>query len=389
MISGRDILHFSLDDYWSSVPHSRHHLTEQFLRNGNRVFWINTFGMRMPSLTKKGNARKIVNKLKSFLKYIRQIDDNFWVCSPIALPLHGSATLAGINDHFLSMQIRCLLKTFRVRNPIIFVTSPMFPHIIEEIQHDKVIYYYSDKYVAYREIKHKEKIIQLDKMTASLADYIFCASTEIYDEVAQNKSNAYYLPHAVDFARFNGVLQADTSIPADMKNIKKPIIGYFGSLTDSNDIELIKFLAAMRPDYSFVLIGKHSVEYEELAGIANIYLLGKKDYREIPLYGKYFDICFMAWKMTEWIKKCSPLKTKEYLALGKPVVAMPIDELVSVYRDVVAVAYDREDFLKKIDFCLKNDSPQKREQRIDFVRSDTWENRFMQMINVIEGNRTS
>ncbi len=169
-----------------------------------------------------------------------------------------------------------------------------------------------------------------------------------------------------------------------MKEIKKPIIGYFGSLTDSNDINLVRYIAEQRPDYSIVLIGSYSPEYKELSRIPNIHLLGRKDYRDIPLYGKYFDVCFMAWKMTEWIKNCSPLKTKEYLALGKPVVSVAIDELIREYADVVTVAYDRDDFLRKIDYSLNNDSLQKRKRRIDFVKNDTWENRFRQMVEIIE-----
>lgn len=384
MIRGRDILHLSLDDYWTGIPHSRHHLTDQFLKNGNRIFWVNSFGMRMPKLAKKGSVTKIANKLKSFLKYARKVDENFWVLSPLALPLQGSRTLSSMNDEFLLWQLQLLIRIYRIRNPVLFVTSPMFPGVIRRLCKDLVVYYYSDKYVSYREIVHTEQIKQLDAMTVSLADYIFCASKDIYQEVSKNSPNVFYLPHAVDFTHFNGILHVNTDVPKDMKDIKRPVIGYFGSLTDSNDIGLIRYIAEKRPHYSIVLIGRPSPVYEELSEIPNIHLLGRKDYRDIPLYGKYFDVCFMAWKMTEWIKNCSPLKTREYLAMGKPVVAVPIDELVAVYGDIIAVGRDRDDFLQKIDQSLRNDSAEKRDQRINFIRNDTWENRFRQMVEIME-----
>jgi len=385
MISQRDIIHFSLNDYWIRVEgQARYSLINQFLKNNNRVFWINSFGMRMPSFKKKGNIKKFYNKAKSYLKLIRKVRDGFWVYSPIAAPLFGSKKLKKVNDYFLLLQIKFVVKVFNVKNPILFVTSPMFPHVINNIDKDIVIYYYSDKYTSYREITHREKINQLDDMTLSLADYTFCCSKEILKEVSIKNNNVFYLPHAVDFNYFNGFLSKETILPEDMKGIKKPIIGYFGSLTDSNDLDLIKYLANNRPNYSFVLIGQPSIEYNELKCIANIYLLGKKDYKEIPLYGKYFDVCFMAWKMTEWIKQCSPVKTMEYLALGKPVVAIPIDELVNEYKDVVEIANGKEDFLKKIDESLENDSQEKRMLRSEFVRNETWENRFMKMVDVIK-----
>lgn len=384
MIKNRDIIHFSLDDYWISDPHSRHHLINQFHKNNNRIFWINSFGMRVPKISKRGGLRKISRKLLSFLKFIKRVHSNFLVLSPIAVPIFGSGKVSEINESFLLLQIKRLIKRYRIRKPILFVSSPMFPKVIREIKKDSVIYYYSDSYVHYREIRQKEKIADLDNMTLDLADYVFCASKAIFNQVSKKAKDVFYLPHAVDFDHFNGILEIASDMPWDMKNIKRPIVGYFGSLTDSNDIDLIHYFAVNRPQYSIVLIGRPSHEYEQLGRLPNVYLLGKKKYQELPLYGQYFDVCFMAWKMTEWIKNCSPLKTMEYLALGKPVVAIPIDELLHTYEGVVTIAYGKEDFLKKIDWSLENDSFEKRERRIKFVKYQTWEKRFAEMVDIIE-----
>jgi glycosyltransferase involved in cell wall biosynthesis len=384
MISGRDVIHFSLDDYWRSDPHSRHHLTREFLKYGNRVIWVNSFGMRIPDLRKRGNFKRIGGKLRSYLRFLRRIERRFWVFSPIAVPVLKTKAVRAINDWFLLLQIRLMMCLLRVRSPILFVTSPMFPNVIRRIRKDLVIYYYSDKYVSYREIREKAEVMELDSMTLDLADYVFCASWEIYKDVPKGNDKVFYLPHAVDFEHFNEVIESETMVAEDMKDMKRPIIGYFGSLTDSNDIELIRYLANERPEYSIVLIGEVSAEYRELSKLRNVYLLGRKSYDEVPVYGKYFDVCFMAWKMTEWIRNCSPVKTMEYLALGKPVVAGRIKELERVYGDVIAIADGREDFVDLIDENIRSDSDEKRAERMNFVRKETWEKRFHEMIEIIE-----
>jgi hypothetical protein len=51
----------------------------------------------------------------------------------------------------------------------------------------------------------------------------------------------------------------------------------------------------------------------------------------------------MPWLDNEWIRFANPIKLKEYLALGLPVVSTDYPE-VEAYRDRVHVAADRDAF---------------------------------------------
>jgi glycosyltransferase involved in cell wall biosynthesis len=63
----------------------------------------------------------------------------------------------------------------------------------------------------------------------------------------------------------------------------------------------------------------------------------------------------MAWQQNDWIAGCNPVKLKEYLALGKPVVSTPFSEL-EPYLDLVEVAADTESFALAVRKALKNNS---------------------------------
>lgn len=380
MLRDRDVIHLSLDNYWNGDPRSRFHLTALFWEHGNRVFWINTFGMRIPKLSKQGTLSKILGKLWSYRRTLQRVKEGFWVFTPVAVPIGRSELLGRLHDLFLLFQLRLLMLCFHIRRPIVFATTPMYGRIIGRLRGKPTIYYYSDDYAAYREIKHKRKIEQLDMLTLAAADHVFCASLAITERVSKRGRQAHYLPHGVNFKLFNGALTTERAKPWDLAGIPKPIIGYFGSLTDSNDIELIEYLALSRPNYSIVLIGSATSDYDRLKTIPNIYLLGQKRHAEVPYYGKHFDVCFMGWKNTEWIERCSPLKTMEYLALGKPVVSLPIRELTSAYQDVVEVASNKQEFVKLVDYSLRSDSLERRTERVEFVRHQTWEDRFNWMI---------
>ncbi len=90
-------------------------------------------------------------------------------------------------------------------------------------------------------------------------------------------------------------------------------------------------------------------------------MLGKKPYEKIPHYGKCFDVAIMPWRQNRWIELCNPIKLKEYLALGKPVVSTSFPELQN-YLDVTYTAKTPEEFVR----CIKKALA----EEISLARSD-------------------
>jgi glycosyltransferase involved in cell wall biosynthesis len=54
-------------------------------------------------------------------------------------------------------------------------------------------------------------------------------------------------------------------------------------------------------------------------------------------------VLIMPWNQSEWIRACNPVKMKEYLAVGRPVVSTWFPE-VEHYTDHIAVAIGAEAF---------------------------------------------
>jgi len=92
----------------------------------------------------------------------------------------------------------------------------------------------------------------------------------------------------------------------------------------------------------------------------------------------------MFWKQNEWIEYSNPVKTMEYLAMGKPVITVPFYEMSKRYDGIIAMARTPEEFLKKIEEEIAKDSPEKQKARIDFVQGETWEARAEYISNLIE-----
>jgi glycosyltransferase involved in cell wall biosynthesis len=130
---------------------------------------------------------------------------------------------------------------------------------------------------------------------------------------------------------------------------------------------------------TFVLIGTASVDCSGIAQ-ANVHLLGQRPYEQIPAYGHCFDVAIMPWRQNRWIDACNPVKLKEYLALGKPIVSTPFAEL-DHYDDLVYRAHTAQEFADMIRRAIAEDCPEKRARRRERVRTATWDRKAEAVMN--------
>jgi glycosyltransferase involved in cell wall biosynthesis len=78
----------------------------------------------------------------------------------------------------------------------------------------------------------------------------------------------------------------------------------------------------------------------------------------------------MPWNRSDWIKACNPIKLKEYLAVGRPVVSTSYDELMRTWTEFVSVADGAEAFTEAIRQALAN--PGDADRRRERVQRETW-----------------
>lgn len=374
------IVCFAGDNYWFSNPHSRYHLMRALHRRGHKILWVNSIGMNMPKVARSGLGTRILLKLRSWARWLGEAEQDFHVLTPIALPLFGNKFLEGFNNRWMGLQVKLACRRLGITKPVVFASIPSFAGVVESLEHTGLIYYYSDKYDSYRDISARASISAMDRQLFEGADCVFCAAEKVFQNLTGQRPHVYFLPHAVDFRHFNDGLRSDEPVPADLANIPKPIIGYFGSVTSSNDQDMVRVAAEKAPDLHFVFIGRVLGDFSGLASLANVHFLGFKSYAELPSYGKHFDVAFMAWKMTEWIRHSNPLKTKEYLSMGLPVVSVRIEQLEKDFAEFVNFADDGEEFLEAVRLALATDTPERRCARIAAVQGESWDAKAEEMM---------
>lgn len=377
ILHGRDIVCFSHD--WTGDPLSKTHLM-RVLSKDNRILWINAIANRMPTTSSKDLSR-IFKKLKAFTEPIREVEKNIFVLNPLAIPAYGNETVRNFNQRFLLSQVKKAMRKLQFKNPLNIVFNPAAGLLAGKLGETELIYYCVDEYTAFTGASKGLKEIEEDLFKKS--DLVIVSAEKLFESKEKFNKNTYIIRHGVDFWHFRKALSDETEIPAELRVLPHPMIGFHGLLADWVDFELIKKTAEHFKNGSVVLIGKTTVDAEKkikiLDGIPNVHFLGRKPYAELPAYCKGFDVALNPFAINELTLAANPLKVREYLAAGLPVVSTDIPEVRSLENCLVGE--DHADFISKIEEALVY--PKTREEISDSISEESWDSKIDELRRIM------
>ncbi len=199
------------------------------------------------------------------------------------------------------------------------------------------------------------KLLDLEQELIDKANLVFTGGTSLFEAKKDRHPDVYCFPSSVDRAHFAKARAAQFD-PADQENLPLPRLGFYGVIDERFDTALLDQVAAMRPDWSLVMVGPVvKISEDDLPKRPNIHYLGGKTYGELPAYLSGWDVALMPFAMNESTQFISPTKTPEYLAGGKPVVSTPVKDVVRHYGHLegVKIAATAEEFVAACEAALK------------------------------------
>jgi glycosyltransferase involved in cell wall biosynthesis len=386
MLVNRSIICFGGEDWWYHHPHSKAHLMRKFARAGNKVIFVNSISMGLPSLGHKDLLPRIKRKLGSYSKLARQTDEGITVVSPASLPFFGTAAARSINRRLIGSQIKRLARSRGLTKPILWIAIPTAVDMIGTFDESAVVYHVSDKYDA-NTMDHATDpalITTLHERAIDAADLIFYSGRKLFVEATRGWERSHLLEQGVDYEHWRQVGEGTIDVAPEIAKIPHPRLGYFGAIEPwLVDQELIKRAARERPEWQWVFIGNKSrgLEIEDLP---NTHFLPPVGYADLPAYASGFDVCVLPWETEQsFTSYGSAIKVREYLATGKPVVISPLPEYEPM-RDVLRIARTRDDFLRLVEEALHDNDPAAAAARQAAVASGTWDARAEWVSGLIE-----
>jgi len=375
-------------DWFRPSVTSTRQIIFHFLREEYSVLWVNPVAFKSPAVnsdSKKSMKKKIINKLMTHLRLFKKADKNLYVLVPFYIPVF-SPFYEKLNAKLIKFQVRVASMFLGImwRDTILWISGNFTLSPLLEYNFKKKVYQAADLISDFRTndksllSRLREKEIHLSRNV----NYLFASSPNIKKKLEQlSESEVHLLTHGVDYKHFVSKHELHPFIT----NIRKkglPIAGYFGTLSDANDKAVFKKLS--ENGFSVVIIGKVLGDYSELEGNPNIHFAGPVDFKSLPSYAQGFDVCLLNWVMADWIKNSFPVKTLEYLAMGKPVISCRIPVVEELFSDLVYFADTPDEFLAQARKSLQENDVIKQKLRVEAASKHTWEKKFDEIKAVIE-----
>jgi glycosyltransferase involved in cell wall biosynthesis len=264
------------------------------------------------------------------------------------------------------------MRRLHFDRPINWVFNPAAALIAGELGEEQLIYYCVDEYTAFNGVA-SESLIDLERSLLKKADLVIVSSERLFQSKRPYNRRTHLVRHGVDFEHFRQALDSGTRVAAEIESLPKPVIGYFGLIAEEwVDVQLLVRVAKRFPTGSLVLLGKTTMDVAALRAIPNVHLLGRKPYETLPAYAKGFDVALIPFPRNEATLNSNPLKAREYLAAGLPVVSTAVPEVEVLGQ--CRIGRDHDEFIAQVEAALHEPGPSA--GRSDRVRGESWEARL-------------
>jgi GT2 family glycosyltransferase/glycosyltransferase involved in cell wall biosynthesis len=365
---------FSAQDWWyHNQGHSDFRLMQEVARD-RTVLLVNSIGLRMPLPGRSTQPlRRITRKAASVARYVRRpLPDRpgYHVMTPVFLPAYTNPLLRALNARLVRAQVTLVARALGIRRSVCMVTLPTAWEVARDLRGvQTTVFNRSDKHSAFTELSGTH-VAEAEARLLAEADVVAYPSGALQTaDRAVVGTRAVRVDHGVDPDMFRPGAGPE---PADLAVIARPRIGFFGGLDDYLvDFDLLEHLAASVPDAQLVLIGDATCSLDRFDRHPNVHHLGHRPYADIPRYGCGFDVALMPWLDNDWIHHSNPIKLKEYLALGLPVVSTDFPE-VHRWARWIRVSRTPDEFVAQVVRTLIDGGPATPAERRAAVVEHTW-----------------
>jgi glycosyltransferase involved in cell wall biosynthesis len=363
---------------WAGMWKSRHQLMSRFSRSMPVLYVQPWVGLRSLRSQMSGISRVFADLGRPLLE---KHEPNVHVFnSPAYLPVSRSPSLAPITQRLWTGAVRRAARSVGITRPIIWVSRPETGFVVGRMNEQLSIYHVVDEYAGYTGLNSMgaDKLAEIETAVLDHVDLSIVASPELEEAKQGSGRDIVVMENGVEPTEYALARESGT-LPTDMEPISIPRIGYSGLIGKRLDLQLIRDIAAQRPDCSVVLIGKVDPrecedDLAKLQKMPNVYLLGEKPPAEVARYIVGFDVGLLPYRINLETRHISPIKMYEYWAAGKPIVATSIPA-AQRNRSAVHVAASHDEFLSVIRSILDDPTQENPDRLIELARRNSWQSR--------------
>jgi hypothetical protein len=326
-------------DDWGRHPSSAQHIVRELVPR-YQTFWINTIGTRSVSFS-VSDARKVAARLPGWLRGAsKSVDGGPSVLSPPMWPGFRTPWQRTMNQWLIS---RAVNRALGVRLPneyrVVLTTLPTTADLQRVIDADRWIYYRVDDFSSWPGVDNAVMAEMESQLIASV-DCVVAAS-DVLGVLPGAGRAAGVVTHGVDLAHWR--TSSALSMPAWWRSLRRPIFLFWGLIDSRLDVEwCTRLKQQLGSEGSIVLLGPRAASVPAMP--PGIVMPGPQPYADLPRFAQGADVLLFPYAATASTQTIQPLKLKEYLATGKPVVGRMLPS-IREWADAADLVEQTDDFV--------------------------------------------
>lgn len=360
-------------DDWAGHPSSCQHLVGRLLMH-MPTLWVNTIGTRPPRLSRDDFAR-IASRLGRWLSEFthHHADDapaDLMVVSPMMWPGFRRDWQRRFNAATVSHTVnRALGPRAAGERRIAVTTLPITADLVGRLDVDRWVYYCVDDFSVWPGLDGPV-MLDMERKLAANVDAVVAASDNLARRLSDARTDPTLLTHGIDLDHWQRNTAAH--LPFDIQGWTKPVVMFWGLIDARLDITWCRALADAMPHGSLVFVGPTQSPDPALAQLPRTIMTGPVSYGELPTLAAAADVLVMPYADLPVTRAMQPLKFKEYLATGKPVVARDLPATLP-WGDAADLVNSAEAFVAAVMQRIAGGLPE--EQRIarERLAHESWD----------------
>jgi teichuronic acid biosynthesis glycosyltransferase TuaH len=309
--------------------------------------------------------------------------------TPVVQPGPSRPALTPLTTVLARWYLRQATARFRGRVHAIISVWPQYP-VFGSCSEDVRVYWSQDDFVEGAglmglDAKHLET---RERDVAAGADLVAAVSPVLEQTWRDRGADTLLVPNGADLSAFAEVDRAPS--PSDVR-LPGPTVGLIGHINARVDLRLLEAIADR--GRSLLLVGPKDPAFEPerfgaLIRHSNVCWVGSKPFELLPGYLRLIDVGIVPYQDSTFNRGSFPIKTLEYLAAGRAVVATDLPSIRWLGTDLVTLASGPAAFADAVDRSLGEvRSPAMIARRQAFVSQHGWAQRAADMHAAIMDRR--
>jgi teichuronic acid biosynthesis glycosyltransferase TuaH len=271
-------------------------------------------------------------------------------------------------------------------DPVAAVLCSQVANLLRVVPAARTVYYATDDLAAGSRMLgiSRQRLLGEEARMLREAGAVAAVSPVLQQRYAEDGYEATLVPNGCAPETYAGV---DRIPPHPDVRLPGPVAGFVGHINDRIDLGLLEAVA--ETGCSLLIVGPVARGYQQerfaaLTTRSNVQWVGRQPYEQIPSFLRAIDVGLTPYAGSEFNQASFPLKTLEYLAAGRDVVATPLPAHTWLGTDLITIAEGPQQYAAAVTRALGvHRTEALAQRRRDFAWQHSWRQRATQLATLL------